>query len=317
MSTRKELDISIAAAAPLSVSCADLDFLKAVNSGLQQYNNEMSNLYSATRGGNGGLCPVVKLRGRSARPELSANLPADPFKPDPKQFDRAFQQRGRCGRGLQPTDRHLPNNLRMQPGQGALGRRQGLSGAMTRRKCMNRLFVIAALSLFIAMPGVKAQEKKKGRGLVGALLGVGAGAAAAKAKPNSYGPNDLRPEALRDCLNSAHRLDEGDEKLGASATKIKAEGKSIDAENAALEREGKRDFTEQAQVDRYNARVRALKARIESFNREIGAHKVKAAGFDRGSDEFNKQCAGKKYYASDLAAIRGQLNFDPAKYAAK
>ena len=94
MSTRKELDISVAAAARLSGSCADLDFLRAVNSGLQQYNSKLSNLYSATRGENGGLCPVVKLRGRSARPELSANLPADPSKLIPKQFDRAFQQRG-------------------------------------------------------------------------------------------------------------------------------------------------------------------------------------------------------------------------------
>ena len=182
---------------------------------------------------------------------------------------------------------------------------------------MNRLFVIAALSLFIAMPGVKAQEKKKGRGLVGALLGVGAGAAAAKAKPNSYGPNDLRPEALRDCLNNAHRLDVDEEKLSASATRVKAEGKSLDAENAALERDGKREFTEQAEVDRYNARIRAFKTRVDSFNRELAAHKEKAAGYDSVSDAFNKQCAGKKYFSSDLAAIRSQLNFDPAKYAAK
>lgn len=182
---------------------------------------------------------------------------------------------------------------------------------------MKQLFGIVALSLFVAISGAQAQEKKKGRGLVGALLGVGAGVAAAKMKPNSYGPNDLRPEALRDCLNSAHRLDEGDEKLGTSAAKIKAEGKSIDAENAALEREGKREFTEQAEVDRYNARVRALKTRIASFNSEVGAHKEKAASYDRDSAEFNKQCAGKKYFSSDLAAIRSQLNFDPAKYAAK
>lgn len=185
---------------------------------------------------------------------------------------------------------------------------------------MKRLFGIAVLSLFIAMPGAQAQEKKKGRGLVGALLGVGAGAAAgvaAKAKPNSYGPNDLRPEALRDCLNNAHRLDEGEEKLGASATKIKAEGKSIDAENAALDRDGKREFTEQAEVDRYNARIRAQKARIQSFNREVGAHKEKGAALDKGIEDFNRQCAGKKYYSNDLEAIRAQLNFDPAKYAAK
>jgi len=182
---------------------------------------------------------------------------------------------------------------------------------------MKRLFGIAALSLFVGTSGVHAQEPKKGRGLVGALLGVGAGVAAAKMKPNNDGPNDLRPEALRDCLNNAHRLDEGGEKLGASATKIKAEGKSIDAENATLERDGKREFTDQAEVDRYNARVRALKTRIASFNTEVGGHKEKAARYDRDSDEFNKQCAGKKYFSSDLAAIRSQLNFDPDKYAAK
>lgn len=182
---------------------------------------------------------------------------------------------------------------------------------------MKIIIGLAAACVILVASGVQAQEKKKGRGLVGALLGVGAGAVAAKAKPNSYGPNDLRPEALRDCLNNAHRLDEGEEKLGASATKIKAEGKSIDAENAALERDGKREFTEQAEVDRYNARVRAQKARIQSFNREVGAHKEKIASFERGSNDFNKQCAGKKYFSSDLAAIRGQLNFDPEKYAAK
>ncbi len=185
---------------------------------------------------------------------------------------------------------------------------------------MKRILSAAVLGLCLVSHGVQAQEKK-GRGLVGALLGAGAavaaGAAKSKPKEQSYGSSHLRPDQLKDCLNNAHRLDEGEEELGASAKRIKADGQSIDAEQAALERDGKREFTEQTEVDRYNARVRAAKSRIEAFNRGVGEHKEKATSLDRGIEDFNRQCAGKRYYSSDLAAIRGQLNFDPAKYAAR
>lgn len=185
-------------------------------------------------------------------------------------------------------------------------------------RTVTRMLWAAALGLALVAQGVHAQEKR-GRGLVGALLGAGAVAAGAKAaaKTQSYGSTHLRPEQLKNCLNDAHHIDEGEEALGASAKKIKAEGQSIDAEQAALEKDGKKEFTEQAEVDRFNARVRSGKARVDAFNRELGTHKEKVAALDRGIEDFNRQCAGKKYYSSDLASIRGQLNFDPGKYAAK
>ncbi|MCC7311640.1 MAG: hypothetical protein IT510_10385 [Sulfuritalea sp.] len=53
MQNRIKHVVPLAAAALLSSACADLDFLRAVNSGLQQYNSGMSGVYSASQGGGG------------------------------------------------------------------------------------------------------------------------------------------------------------------------------------------------------------------------------------------------------------------------
>jgi len=53
MSARTKYAICLAAAAILSSACADVDFLRAVNSGMQQYNSGMSGVYSARQGGGG------------------------------------------------------------------------------------------------------------------------------------------------------------------------------------------------------------------------------------------------------------------------
>lgn len=46
------------------------------------------------------------------------------------------------------------------------------------------------------------------------------------------------------------------------------------------------------------------------------AEAQKRAERKKDIDAFNGQCAGKRYYPSDLASIQGQLPFDPAKVVA-
>lgn len=190
---------------------------------------------------------------------------------------------------------------------------------------MPRRIIIGAAGLaFLAainasvVPAASAQK----RGLVGALLGAGATAAGAAARsgsegPKTYGSDHLRPEALKGCLITAHRLDNGDDEMSARSKKVKDDKAAIEKESAALDRDGKKEFTQQEDVDRYNARVRAYKTKAAAFNKSVDAYEDFRKKRNTDIDSFNKGCAGKQYYVSDLASIQGQLPFDPAKYSAK
>ena len=179
------------------------------------------------------------------------------------------------------------------------------------------LALLLVASVF-SPPSAEAQK----RGLVGALLGAGAtavstGALSGSEAAKTYGPNDLRPEVLTTCMISAYRLDESEAALDKVAVGLEKESASIDKEQAALARDGKREFTEQADVDKYNAHARAQKARVAAYNAKIESYNERRVARKKGTEAFNGQCAGKRYYPSDLAAIQGQLPFDPAKYSAK
>jgi hypothetical protein len=174
--------------------------------------------------------------------------------------------------------------------------------------------------LATAMPA--ADSSAQTRGLVGALLGAGASAAAAAARKGpepvkTYGAGQLRPEGLKSCLISAHQLDEGHGEMEARANKLEAEQPVIAKERAAIESEGKKEFSEQADVDRFNARLRAFKARTAAFNKNVDDYEGRRLARSKAYDEFNKECAGRSYYSSDLAAVRGQLPFDPDSHQAK
>lgn len=53
MRANRKLVVLIAAVSLLSTACADIDFLRAVDSGLRQYNDSMSSLYSTSQYGGG------------------------------------------------------------------------------------------------------------------------------------------------------------------------------------------------------------------------------------------------------------------------
>ena len=181
---------------------------------------------------------------------------------------------------------------------------------------MARCLVVAGLCAFAA--DAAAQK----RGLVGALLGAGAGAAAASSRSGpepakTYGPSDLRPEALKTCLVTAYKLDESEEEMGKSSKALDSEAEGIKKNRAALERDSKKDFPDQAQVDKFNARVDAHKVKVAAYNKKINDYEARRVARGKDVDTFNKGCAGKRYYTSDLASIQSSLPFDPAKYAAK
>ena len=183
-----------------------------------------------------------------------------------------------------------------------------------------RLRVAFACFATIASAMHCADAAAQTRGLVGALLGAGATAAAARKGPEptkTYGAGELHPEGLKSCLIGAHQLDGGHAEMEARARKLETEQPAIAKESAALDSEGKKEFTEQADVDRFNARLRAFKARTAAFNKNVDEYEARRLSRSKAFDSFNKECAGRSYYSSDLAAIRGQLPFDPDSHQAK
>lgn len=185
---------------------------------------------------------------------------------------------------------------------------------------MLRIAVIVLFTSVIATAEHASAQKK--RGLVGALLGAGAASATAAASGarKEYGPNDLRPDALKSCLVAAYEIDQGEDRLEQVETRLTREQAAIAKERSALERlerDAKDRMLEQAEVDQYNARVRRFDARVRAFNSNVEEYRKQRGAMSAKIDGFNKDCAGKKYYVSDLATIRDQLPFDPGKYSSR
>lgn len=57
MPAKSKLIVTLSLAAALMSACADLDFLRAVDDGLRQYNSGMADLYSASRAGGSSYTP--------------------------------------------------------------------------------------------------------------------------------------------------------------------------------------------------------------------------------------------------------------------
>lgn len=170
-------------------------------------------------------------------------------------------------------------------------------------------------ALLIAANAVPAYAQKKG--LVGALLGAGAGAAKASSGKKSYGPDTLKPEALKSCLIAAHDLDEGEPKRTAEKKKLEAESAWLDKEEGSLKASAKKPAVDQAEVDRHRARVDAYKKRLAVYNKSVDEYNATLDKDKAARTRFNSGCAGKSYYPSDLATIQPQLPFSTAEYTTR
>jgi len=174
-----------------------------------------------------------------------------------------------------------------------------------------------ALLAALCVAAIAAPAHAQKRGLVGALLGAGAGAAKASAGKKSYGPDTLKPEELKTCLVAAHDLDEGEPKRAAEKKKLDAESAWIDREEASLKADAKKPAADQSEVDRHKARVDAYRKRLAAHNKSVASYNATLDKDKAARTTFNTGCAGKSYYPSDLAAIQPQLPFSTAEYTTK
>jgi TolA-binding protein len=167
-----------------------------------------------------------------------------------------------------------------------------------------------ALVLFLGPTSAHAQLKS----LVAGIVAAGASRAAGSGKHN-YDAQTLRPEALQQCMERAHDIDLKADKLSKMSTQIESEKTALKSRKADIDKR-------RASKSRSAAQTAALKKEIESFNSAVDKHTEAITQYNKLSAEtrpiqtdFKTACAGKKYYSSDLASIKGKLSFDVAAYA--
>ena len=177
---------------------------------------------------------------------------------------------------------------------------------------MNKAYLVGALLALVSFFSNEASAQK--RGLVGSLLGAGAAASsAARSGPKTYGPNELRPDALKACLEIAHSLDQKSDRIDGLADRLATEKDAIARERAELEKDRAREMTN-PEIDAFNQRVRLHRANVDAFNAGVDLYEHDRAEYNASVEQFKRDCAGKGYYTSDLSAIQHSLSFDPAKY---
>lgn len=125
---------------------------------------------------------------------------------------------------------------------------------------------------------------------------------------NYSSPDVLKPDQLEQCVQSekdintsSDTLDSTEVALDKLSTEIERLGQEIDRSAAQLDRTSQAAVDgHNAKVQRYQAMVKDYKARIVGFNSRAEAHNAQLA-------QFNTNCANKKYYESDMQAVRSRI----------
>lgn len=141
-----------------------------------------------------------------------------------------------------------------------------------------------------------------------------------------YGADTLTVSQLKDCLKLEAKFDATAEKINAEQPGLderKNELKEISAKISELREflESNKDaeFTSQGQVDAYNAKARTFNQLIDEYNKKLDTykvdeenHNVKIDTHNEVVNQFQSECAGKRYYEDDMVAAKGSLHFNTA-----
>jgi hypothetical protein len=129
-----------------------------------------------------------------------------------------------------------------------------------------------------------------------------------------YDKDTLTRQTLKSCLILAHDLDAAEENIEPERERLRhVKGEverlqnrlqaALKAANGARRAENDKLTAETTAKRRaFVLAANALEEAIESRNLSVG--------------RFNSECAGRRYYAADLRAVRPELPFDLAPYAA-
>jgi hypothetical protein len=133
----------------------------------------------------------------------------------------------------------------------------------------------------------------------------------------TYDEDTLKPDELKECINIAHRYDDREahrpfdaEEITKTREELKKEGEQI---KAAIDAAQKEPVSEE-QAKKLNQRSSEYNAKLDEFNTRVNTANLNAKTYNGAQKQdfsaFNDQCAGKRFYKSDLETVRPTLEFD-------
>jgi hypothetical protein len=127
-----------------------------------------------------------------------------------------------------------------------------------------------------------------------------------------YDDTTLTRASLRTCLIAAHDLDRGERRIEAERQRLGRLRGELEAAQARLQAatrasNGIPRSRDQALIDDLRDRRQGYLAALATFETDVEQRNGSVA-------DFNRNCAGKRYHAADLAAVRSDLPFDLAPF---
>jgi len=137
------------------------------------------------------------------------------------------------------------------------------------------------------------------------LLGKMVSGAAGKGGKKTYDANTLAPPMLRQCLLTAHKIDVASAELDAKKLKLASDREVLMREARKIKDSGR--ATEKNVAD-YRAKEKSFNDNVDAFNSRVNGTKAV-------QKVFNQDCAGKRYYDSDMSAVLAELPPDVRRAA--
>ena len=176
------------------------------------------------------------------------------------------------------------------------------------------------LTALLALESASGPAYAAADGLLAAMVRDGlstqpAGPATDMPSARMYDAQTLNPGALKRCLVSAHALDAAEQHIDATrrtvaALKVEADKAEARAEAATKAKSQRDAIADPPLIDALNGKRREFLAASATFRIEIARRNEAVAA-------FNRDCAGRKFYAGDLWTVRGDLPFDLGAYQPK
>jgi hypothetical protein len=137
----------------------------------------------------------------------------------------------------------------------------------------------------------------------------------------TYDEDTLKPEELKECILIAHRYDDREahrpfdpDEITKAREELKKEGDQIKAAIDAANDPKRQEPLSKEEADKLNKRSTEYNAKLDEFNVRVNTANLNAKTYNGAQKQdcaaFNDQCAGKRFYKSDLEAVRPTLEFD-------
>ena len=133
----------------------------------------------------------------------------------------------------------------------------------------------------------------------------------------TYDEDTLKPEELKECIVIAHRYDDREahrpfdpDEITKARDDLKKEGDQIKAEIEAAQK----NPVSEEQAKKLNQRSTEYNVKLDEFNLRVNTANLNAKTYNGAQKQdftaFNNECAGKRFYKSDLETVRPTLDFD-------